>query len=110
MKKSELLSIRRAPQVTDKADAFPDLGPERAFDPHPTPRSPPHRGELTRARPVGPDDVLRQLARNSAHRRNSGQGSLSRADASGRRAHEDSKLASLRGDRCEARGPETKGL
>src|SRR5215469_16284316 len=110
MEKSELLPIRRAPQEADRVGAFPDLGPERAFDPHSIPRAPPCDRELTRACPVGPRDVLGELTRNPAHRGNSGQDEMNPAKPEGRRTHQDSKLASLRRDRREQRGPETEWL
>src|SRR6516164_7302318 len=110
MEKSELLPIRRAPQVADRAGALPDLGPERAFNPHPIPRASPCGRELTRARPVGPGDVLCELARNSANSGDSGQGSVMPGEAEGPRTHEDSELAGFQRDRREQRGPETERL
>src|SRR5262249_16713855 len=74
VEKRELLPIRRAPQVEDLARAFPALVSERASDPR-CPRPFPRARALPGAGPVGPGDVLGELAWNPAHRRNSGQGS-----------------------------------
>src|SRR5262249_57187956 len=90
VEKREPLSIRGPPQVGDVACAFPDLGPKRAFNPH-SPWSPPYDGELTRARPVGPGDLLGELARNSAHSWSPGKGSRREFGKEARGTHQESK-------------------
>src|SRR5215813_13071103 len=64
--KRELPSVRGTPERADRARAFPDLGPERAFYPHSGWAFSCDR-ELTRCGPVRCDNVLGELAGDSAH-------------------------------------------